>query len=154
MRIDQRHFSRAPDRDIFEESGQHRLAAFDARRHDHAVRFDAPQFARLQIGHDHDLAAEHLLRRVGFGDAGDDGARLRFADIDLHVQQLVGALDALGGLAPGPRADRPCAKSSIAILGDAGACGAPRAACVLPSMRGLLRRDLLFQFLHLSRWLP
>jgi hypothetical protein len=34
---------------------------------------------------------------VGFGDAGDDGARLGFSDIDFHVEELVGAFHGLGG---------------------------------------------------------
>ena len=60
-----------------------------------------------KIGDDHHFASDQLLRLVGFGDAGHDGARLGLADIDLQVQQLVGAFDALGGLAPGRRADPP-----------------------------------------------
>ena len=34
---------------------------------------------------------------VGFGDAGDNGARLRLADVHGHVHEFVGAFDGLGG---------------------------------------------------------
>src|SRR5205823_14660389 len=83
------------DRDVLVEAGQHRLAAFYRRGHDHAIRGDASKFTRLQVGHDHDLPVQQLFGRVGFGDARYNRARLRLADIDFHVDQLVGALDAL-----------------------------------------------------------
>src|SRR5580704_5929677 len=83
-------------RNIFEKSGQHGLAAFERRGHDHAVGFDSAQFSRLEIRNDYHLAADHLLRLVRFGDAGDDGPRLFFADVHLHVQKFVGAFHAFG----------------------------------------------------------
>ena len=63
-----------------------------------AVLFDDPTSqVRLQVGHDHHLPVEKLFRLVGLGDTGENGARLRFADIDFQVQQLVRALHRFGG---------------------------------------------------------
>ena len=70
------------------EAGEHGLAVRDRSRHNHPVRFDAFQLARLQICDDDHLAVEELLGRVGLGDAGHDGARLGFADINSLVKSL------------------------------------------------------------------
>ena len=51
---------------------RHRLAAVGARGEDHAVRLDAHQLRRLQVGDDDDQAADERFRLVGFGDARDD----------------------------------------------------------------------------------
>ena len=53
-----------PDRNVFQEARQHRLAAVHRSGHDHAVRFDAFQFARLQIGDDHHFAADQVCSGV------------------------------------------------------------------------------------------
>ena len=72
------------------KAGQDGLAPFNRCGHDHAVRFDALQFARLQVGDDHHLAVQELLGRISFGDSGDDGAGRRLADIDpRRVMRLV-----------------------------------------------------------------
>ena len=52
---------------------------------------------RLQIGNAGDDLTDDLLRRVGEPDAGDDLARLRFADIDRELEQFVALRHALGG---------------------------------------------------------
>src|SRR6185437_7236342 len=84
-------------RDVFEEAGEDRLAAFERGGDDHAVRFDASEFARVQIGDDYDFAADEFFRFVGFCYAGDDGSRFWFADIDFQVEEFIGSLDRLGG---------------------------------------------------------
>ena len=71
------------------------------------LRLDAAQLSRLEIGHDHDLAADELFRLISFCDACDDGARLGLADIHLQVKQFVRALHRLGVFSLGPRGDPP-----------------------------------------------
>ena len=55
-------------------------------------------FARRQVRHDHHFASHQSLRFVGHGDAGHDAARLRLADIDVQMQEFVGAFHGSGGL--------------------------------------------------------
>ena len=78
--------------------------------------------ARLQVGDDHDLAADEH-RRIGVvgAQAGEDLAQAAFAEVDHQLQQLVGAGHQLRRLAPGRRADRPCPRSSIEISAGGGA---------------------------------
>ena len=64
------------DGNIFQESSQHRLAAFHRCGDNHSVRFDSAEFARLKIGDDHHFAADQLFGRVCLGDAGDQSARV------------------------------------------------------------------------------
>ena len=61
------------------------------------MRGDAAQLAGREVRDDDDLAAKDLLGLVRLGDSGHDGARLGLADIDLEVEQLIGAFDGLGG---------------------------------------------------------
>ena len=74
-------------------------------------------------------------------------ARLRLADVDLHVQQLVGALDALGRE---HQADAHVHLGEI-VDGDLSAAGAAASAGGrrLAQQRGLLGGHLLFERAHL-----
>ncbi len=94
------------------------------------------------------LRSDQLLRLVGLGDAGHDGARLRLADIDFQVQQLVGAFDALGG------EHQAHAQIDLEEIVDGdlrrGSFGGLRPASgFLPSSMACSRRDLLFELAHL-----
>ena len=121
-------------RDILQESGENGLAAFQGGCHDHPVGGDAAQFSRVQISHDHHFPADEFAGLVGFGDAGDDGARLGFGDVDFEVEQLIGALHGLGG-ETWPTRRSTFTKSSMAIGGGpavrpAGGAALPRSfAC-------------------------
>ena len=87
-----RLFQLRPDRNVFQESRQHRLAALGRSRHDHAVRLQSFQLAWRQVGHDHHFASDQLLRRVRLGDAGDQLPHFR-SDIHFQAQQPVRAFD-------------------------------------------------------------
>src|SRR6185369_156948 len=82
---------------IFEETGQDRGTVGQRCRDYHAVRLDAAQFSGVQICYHHYFAAYEILRLIGEGQPGDDLAYF-VADIDLQLQQLVSAGDALGSL--------------------------------------------------------
>ena len=71
-------------------------AAVGAGGEHHAVRLEAHHLARRQVGDDHDGLADHGFRLVRLGDAGENGARLRFAGVDLQLQQLLRLRHALG----------------------------------------------------------
>ena len=115
MRIDQVHIYEIAcsatsrpraDLHIFQKSREHG-AAFRADRsgHDHAVRFDAAQFARREIGDDDDFAADQRFWFVELRDPRANLADFR-ADVTVQLQQLVGAHDAFGGFHLARRAFR------------------------------------------------
>ncbi len=85
------------ERHVFEEAGEHSLAALDGAGEQHAVRLQPAQLAWCEIGDDDHLAADERFGLVGFGDAGEDLARLR-AEVDFEAQQLVCLGHALGNL--------------------------------------------------------
>src|SRR2546430_16685914 len=65
-----RLFQLRPDRHVFQETCQHRLAVFaHGRSDDHAVRFQPAQLARLQVGHNHYFAADEIFWLVGQRDS-------------------------------------------------------------------------------------
>src|SRR4029077_20978996 len=87
------------DFDVFiGETGQDG-AAFraDGGSDNHAVGFDAAEFARGEVDDDGDFAADQFFRFVELRDAGANLANLG-ADIHCEVQQFVRADDAFGGL--------------------------------------------------------
>src|SRR6185503_18453224 len=61
-----------------------------AGREDHALRRNASDRCRLEVGDDDHLLADELLGGVGLGDAGDDRARCGLAEVDRQVQELLG----------------------------------------------------------------
>src|SRR5438132_1378339 len=86
-----RLFQLRPDRNIFQETCEHRLAVFaDRGSDDHAVRFQPAQLARLKVGNDYDLAADQVFRFVSQRDSGDELADF-CAYIDFEPQQFVRA---------------------------------------------------------------
>src|SRR6185369_17636499 len=67
------------------------------RRDDHSLRFQAPQFARLEVRDDHDFTTDQFLRLVVLRDAGEYLPWLLFPNIDFHQQKLIGFRDTLSG---------------------------------------------------------
>src|SRR2546421_4916032 len=85
-----------PVRHVLGESGEDGAALFaDGGREHHALRLEAAELARLEVGDDDHLAADELLRLVVFGDAGENLARLRLAEVYGEAEQLVGLRHAL-----------------------------------------------------------
>src|SRR6266852_3280507 len=87
------------DFDVFVgETGEDGTAfGADGGGNDHAVGFDAAEFARREI-HDHgDFAADQFFGFVELRNARTDLANLR-ADVHGELQQFVRADDALGSL--------------------------------------------------------
>ena len=79
------------------ETGENRRTVFGAGGDDHALRGEAAQLTRLQVGDDDHLPPDELLGFIGERDSGNDGARFGFADIDFEVQQFVCAFHGFGG---------------------------------------------------------
>src|SRR5262249_11905115 len=85
-------------RNVLQESREHRLALIaDRGSHDHTVRFEPAQLARLEVGHQNHFASDQLFRLVSQRDSRDDLADLG-ADVDFEAQQSVRALYLLGEL--------------------------------------------------------
>src|SRR5580698_3166365 len=93
----QRLFQAGADFDVFGEAGEDGAAfGADAGGDDHAVGFDAAEFARGEVGDDDDFAVDQFFWLVELRDAGADLADFG-ADVDGELEQFVGADDALGG---------------------------------------------------------
>src|SRR5262249_5429713 len=86
------------DFDVFVgEAGQYGAAVgADRSGDDHAVGFDAAEFAGREVDHHGDFAADEFFRLVELGDASADLADFG-ADVDGELKQLVGADNALRG---------------------------------------------------------
>src|ERR1700730_7967350 len=85
------------DFDILGEAGKDGATfGADSGGYDHAVGLDAAEFARLEVDHHDNLAADQLF---GFVVLRNSGANLAYlaADIDRQLQQFVRAHDALRG---------------------------------------------------------
>src|SRR5262245_2185346 len=68
-----------------------------ACREDHALRLDAHQLRRLQVGNDDDSFSNQGLRFVLLSNAGDDLPLLRtLSKTNLQLEQLLRFWDALG----------------------------------------------------------
>src|SRR5580704_7979758 len=90
-------FQAGADFDVFGEGGEDGAAfGADAGGDDHAVGFDAAEFARGEVGDDDDFAVDQFFGLVELCDAGADLADLG-ADVYGELEQFVGADDALGG---------------------------------------------------------
>src|SRR5688500_12379959 len=63
---------------------------------DHALRGDAADGSRFEVGEEDDLLADQRVGRVALGDAGDDLPQGVLADVELEAQELLGPLDRLG----------------------------------------------------------
>src|SRR6185312_6975108 len=135
--IDQHLFQASAYGNVFEEAGQHRLAFFANRgRDDHAIRLDAPQLTRLEIGDDHNLHANDLLRRILLGDSGDNRAYLS-ADINFELEQLIGAFNLFRRL----HLSNTKFHFGKIVDGDAAVSGTARSATRPSGFRGALDRS-------------
>ena len=81
--------------DDFLRGDEAHLAVALLGHQDHALGLDAADGAGGEVREDADLLAQHVLRAVVFGNAGDDGAGID-ARVDGEFQQLVGLGDAFG----------------------------------------------------------
>jgi hypothetical protein len=72
-------------RDVFQKAGEDWFAAFGRGGYDHAVRFQAAEFAGREVGHDYDLAADECFGLVGLRDSGHQLADFG-SEIDFDAQ--------------------------------------------------------------------
>src|SRR5438270_12430936 len=68
----------------------------DGGGENHALRLEAAELARLEVRDDDYFAPDQFFRLVVFGDARENLARLRFAEVNGEAQKLVRLRHALG----------------------------------------------------------
>src|SRR5258708_5508512 len=147
-------FQSRADFDVFVGEAGEDGSAFGAYRggDDHAVGFDAAEFAGRKINDHGDFAADQLVGLIVLGDASANLANLG-ANVDCELQQLVRADDALGGL---DLADAHLDFSEV-LNADLFRCGRSGGSSSAPSSWGAYRRGsrcrnrrrlFLFFFFH------
>ena len=112
----------------------------------------AAEFARFEIGDDGDFAADEFFGLIGEGDAGDDGARLGFADVDGEVQEFVGALY-VSAVLISPTRRSTLMKSSMVMVGARAVVGGGLGGFgVVPEQGGLTGFFDFFEISASFRW--
>src|SRR5437588_1326179 len=96
FRIPHSSFQSRAVRHVLREGRQNWSALLaDGGREHHALRLEAAELARLEVGDDDHFAPDQFLRLVVFGDACENLARLGLAEVYGEAEQLVGLRHAL-----------------------------------------------------------